>query len=93
MLTFLTLMERVLLLRRVPLLAGLAPSNIQPIAAVAHEYHFADGEIVFEKDEPGDELYTIVSGEVRVVSSRPGGRGYRPRPPGDGRGSCRNGND
>ncbi len=71
-LTTLSLMERVLLLRRVPLLAGLAPADLQPIAVIAHEHHFADGEVVFEQNEPGDEMYMIVSGEVRVIASRPG---------------------
>jgi len=67
--TFATLpiMERILLLRRVPLLADLSPSDLKRVAAIATEHHFLDGEIIFEQDEPGDEMYVVVSGEVRVL--------------------------
>jgi CRP/FNR family transcriptional regulator len=70
--TILSVMERVLLLRRVPLLAGLAPADLQPVAAIAHEHHFSDGEVIFEQGEPGDQLYLIVTGQVRVVANHPG---------------------
>jgi len=63
----LSTMERVLLLRRVPLLAELTPTDLQRIAAIASEQGFEDGETVCEQGEPGDEMYIIVSGEVRIV--------------------------
>lgn len=63
----LSIMERILLLRRVPLLADLSPADLKRVAAIATEHRFLDGEIVFEQDEPGDEMYVIVSGEVRVL--------------------------
>ncbi len=63
----LSIMERILLLRRVPLLADLSPSDLKRVAAIASEHHFLDGEIIFEQDEPGDEMYVLVSGEVRVL--------------------------
>lgn len=65
--TTLSIMERILLLRRVPLLADLSPSDLKRVAAIATEHHFLDGEIIFEQDEPGDEMYVVVSGEVRVL--------------------------
>jgi CRP/FNR family transcriptional regulator/CRP/FNR family cyclic AMP-dependent transcriptional regulator len=63
----LSIMERILLLRRVPLLADLSPADLKRVAAIATEQHYLDGEIIFEQDEPGDEMYMIVSGEVRVL--------------------------
>jgi len=63
----LSIMERILLLRRVPLLADLSPTDLKRVAAIATEHHFLDGEIIFEQDEPGDEMYVVVSGEVRVL--------------------------
>lgn len=63
----LSIMERILLLRRVPLLADLSPSDLKRVAAIATEHHFFDGEIIFEQDEPGDEMYVLVAGEVRVL--------------------------
>jgi len=63
----LSVMERILLLRRVPLLADLSPADLKRVAAIATEQHYLDGEIIFEQDEPGDEMYVVVSGEVRVL--------------------------
>jgi HEAT repeat protein len=65
--TGLSIMERILLLRRVPLLADLSPADLKRVAAIATEQHYLDGEIIFEQDEPGDEMYVVVAGEVRVL--------------------------
>jgi hypothetical protein len=63
----LSIMERILLLRHVPLLTDLSPADLKRVAAIASEHHFLDGEIIFEQDEPGDEMYVVASGEVRVL--------------------------
>jgi len=65
--TNLSMMERILLLRQVSLLADLSPADLKRVAAIATEHHFLNGEIIFEQDEPGDEMYVVVSGEVRVL--------------------------
>ncbi len=65
--TSLSIMERILLLRRVPLLADLSPADLKRVAAITTEHHFLDGEIIFEQDEPGDEMYVVAAGEVRVL--------------------------
>jgi hypothetical protein len=61
------LMERILLLRSVSLLADLSPNDLKRVASIATEQHYLDSEVIFEQDEPGDEMYVIVSGEVRVL--------------------------
>jgi CRP-like cAMP-binding protein len=71
-LSTLPLMERVLFLRRVPLFADLAPGELKQVAAIAREFMFVDGEIISRQDDPGDELYIIVSGEVLVLVSADG---------------------
>ena len=71
-LTTLSTMERVLLLRRVPLLADLSPADLQRVAAIATEQDFVNDEIICEQGEAGDEMYVIVSGEVRIVVSNEG---------------------
>ena len=73
-LTTLSLMERILFLKRVPLFANLPPAELKQVAAIADEHLFVDGEIMAQQDEPGDELYVIVSGEVRVVVTGNDGR-------------------
>jgi CRP-like cAMP-binding protein len=40
---------------------------LQPIAEVAEEHLFADGEMIAAEGDPGDTTYVIVDGEVDVV--------------------------
>lgn len=66
-LTTLSLMEKILFLKRVPLFVELSPDDLKGIAAITGEQVFSDGEIISEQGEMGDEMYIIVSGEVRVI--------------------------
>ncbi len=68
----LPVMERVLLLRHVPLLADLSPSDLQRVAAISSEDRVAAGEVVFEQGDPGDKMFVIVRGEVRIISESDG---------------------
>ena len=68
----LSTMERVLLLRRVPLLVGLSPADLQHVAAISDEQDFMDGETICEQGEAGNEMYVIVAGEVRIVVNSEG---------------------
>jgi HEAT repeat protein len=61
------LVERVILLRRVPLFAPLPPDELQPIATVAEEAMFAEGELLAARGEHGDTMFVIVTGEVAVL--------------------------
>jgi len=69
-LTTLPLMERVMFLRKVPLFADLPPPDLKPIASIATEDAFWDGETIAEQGEPGDSMYIIVTGEVGVIAAR-----------------------
>ena len=66
-LTTLSVMERVLFLRKVPLFAELPPPDLQPIASIAQERAYADGDAIAEQGDEGDEMHIIVSGDVAVV--------------------------
>jgi CRP-like cAMP-binding protein len=68
-----SLMERVVFLRRVPLFANLAPIEVKQVAAIAGERVYTDGEVLSSQDEPGDEMFVIVAGEVRVIIKRSDG--------------------
>jgi HEAT repeat protein len=72
-LTTLSTMERILFLRRVPLFAELAPPDLQPIALIAEEHTFAEGDTIAEQGDTGNEMHIIVSGEVAVVARDDGG--------------------
>ena len=71
----LSLVERVTYLVRAPLFAKLSPSDIQRVAEIAAERAHADGDVIAEQGEPGDEMFVVVSGEIAVVL---GGDGESP---------------
>jgi HEAT repeat protein len=62
----LSLMERLLFLRRVPLFADLSPADLKQVAAIANEESFEAGDVIAEQGEIGSEMFVIVSGEVGV---------------------------
>jgi len=50
----------------VSLFAGLDASSLAKLAAVVHRRTFRQGEIIFHRDEPGNVLYVIVRGKVKI---------------------------
>jgi hypothetical protein len=62
-----SLIERMLLLREVPLFAELAPSDLERVARVAEERVYADGDTIAREGTPGDELHVVIEGSIRVV--------------------------
>jgi len=62
----LSLMDRILLLKRVPLFVELSPAELKQLASIAMEEFFPDGEVIAYKGEQGDAMFVIASGEVRV---------------------------
>jgi hypothetical protein len=67
-----SLIERVLFLRRVPLFADLTPTDLERVAEIAEERGYAHGETIAAEGEFGDELHIVVEGDVRVVQDRDG---------------------
>jgi HEAT repeat protein len=66
----LSLMDRILFLRRVPLFAALSPIDLKQVAAIAAEEIFPDGEVLAYEGEQGDAMFVIVSGEVRICITK-----------------------
>jgi HEAT repeat protein len=64
--TTLSLMDRIIFLKRVPLFATLSSTDLKQVAAIASEEVFPDGEVIAHRGEQGDAMFVIVSGEVRV---------------------------
>jgi CRP-like cAMP-binding protein len=60
-------MERVLFLQRVPLFSSLPPADLKQVAQIGREKFFPHGEAIVQIGEVGDEVFIIVSGEVRVL--------------------------
>ncbi|MEJ2303374.1 MAG: Npt1/Npt2 family nucleotide transporter [Anaerolineales bacterium] len=63
----LSIMERILFLRKVPIFSGLPPADLKQIAEIAREQLFSEGQLIVEQGEPGYEMFIIVSGEVLVT--------------------------
>jgi HEAT repeat protein len=68
----LSLMDRILFFKHVPLFANLSPVDLKQVASIAEEEFFSDGEVIAQEGEMGDVMYIIVSGGVRVCSMRNG---------------------
>ena len=64
----LSLMDRILFFKRVPLFANLPPVDLKQVASIADEELFSDGEEIAREGEVGDVMFIIVSGEVRVCA-------------------------
>ena len=60
-------MERVLVLRPIPLFAELPAADLLSVADIAEEQAFVDGDVIAVEGELGDELHIVLSGSVAVV--------------------------
>ena len=63
-----------IVLQRSPLFRGLAPPALERIAALATQRNFGMGEIVCSQGDPGDALYAVVTGRIRISSGAADGR-------------------
>jgi hypothetical protein len=72
----LTEIEKLVLLRQVPMFAELAPDHLEEIAAVVVERHFAPGGDLCKEGDAGDAVYLLVKGKVKVFTG--GGSDGRP---------------
>ncbi len=54
-------------LGRCRLFAGLGPEALQAIARTLRVRHFRRGEVLFHEGDPGDALFIVASGAVKVV--------------------------
>lgn len=64
--------ENAELLAKVHLFSGLSPDVIRLIGAIAEEEEHRTGTMVFHHGDPGDRLYLILQGKVRISRTIPG---------------------
>ncbi len=60
-------MEHLLALRNVPLFAHFTLEQLEAVSQVTREQRFLEGETVVRENDPGGELYLVLSGEVEVL--------------------------
>jgi HEAT repeat protein len=76
--------ERVLLLRDVPIFAHLPPEDLERLAQIAGEQWFPASTYLYRQGDPGNELCIIISGRINVVNETASGqRPLAQRGPGD----------
>ena len=63
-----------IVLQRSPLFRGLAPPALERIASLATQRHYGEGEIVCSQGDPGDALYAVITGRIRISSGAADGR-------------------
>src|SRR5579863_6790783 len=61
-------------LKQVPLFTGLAEDEIQELMALAKRRTFRSGEVIFHRDDPGQVLYVIKEGKVKICLISPDGQ-------------------
>jgi CRP/FNR family transcriptional regulator, cyclic AMP receptor protein len=62
------------ILERTRLFRGLPAATIQQIAALSIRRSYSNGAMVFSQGDPGDALYGVVTGKIRISASSPSGR-------------------
>src|SRR6188768_1670419 len=54
-------------LRKVPLFSGLSESDLAAFADLTRERSYPKGSVIVFEDDPGDALYLVATGQVKVV--------------------------
>lgn len=60
------------LIRQAAIFSDLDEEELQRVAEICTEQHFKFGQTVFKEGEPGNRLFIIATGEVRVSRQVPG---------------------
>src|SRR5438876_12309709 len=61
-------------LKQVPLFAGLEDEDIRELMSVAKRRTFRSGEVIFHREDPGQILYVIKEGKVKISLISPDGQ-------------------
>lgn len=64
--------DRLTQLRGIQLFSGLKAPALELVARIATEEHHKRGEKIFRHGDPGDKLYLILEGKVRISREVPG---------------------
>lgn len=62
----LSTIEKVLILKTIPLFTGIPDHVLAELAAIIEEHEYAAGSVIFAKGDPGRSMFMIVRGRVRV---------------------------
>lgn len=69
-----TMLAGRMMLEASPLFRGLPAASLQRIASLAVQRSYRTGEIVFSQGDPGDALYGVVTGRIRISAGTTEGK-------------------
>lgn len=79
-----SILERILLLREIPIFADLSPEDLKLVAETAREEWYPQRTVIFNEGDEGDNVLLIVAGELEVFRMMNGtGQVFARRGPGD----------
>jgi CRP-like cAMP-binding protein len=58
--------EKVLFLKSIDLFSQIPGEDLSQIAQITDEVHYEEGDEIFHEGDPGDSLYLVIEGRVRV---------------------------
>ena len=67
-----SILERILLLREIPIFADLSPEDLKLVAGIAREEWYPQNTMIFHQGDEGSMMFVIVEGRLRVVHSANG---------------------
>jgi HEAT repeat protein len=67
-----SILERIMLLREIPIFADLSPEDLKHVAEVAHEEWYPQNTDIFHQGDEGSRMFVIVDGRLQVVRNMDG---------------------
>jgi CRP-like cAMP-binding protein len=67
-----SILERILLLREIPIFAGLSRDDLKLVAEFAREEWYPQNTVIFQQGDEGNMRSVIVEGQVQVLRSTDG---------------------
>ena len=61
-------------LQTLPLFSGLEPEEIRELTASLRRRRFARNEVIFHREDPGNCLFAVLSGAVKIALTSPDGK-------------------
>ena len=58
--------EKVLFLKSIDLFSQIPGEDLSQIAQITDEVHYEEGEAIFAEGDPGDTLFFVIDGKVRI---------------------------
>jgi CRP/FNR family cyclic AMP-dependent transcriptional regulator len=62
-----SILERILLLREIPIFSDLSPEDLKRVAEIAREEWYPQNTVIFRQGEEGNRMFVIVEGRVQIL--------------------------